>query len=233
MLLTVRRQSTVELDVERIAEQLILNSKLGYHIYLCEDGELRYDVPCSRDGKNTLLTFYVKNVNREWELEELDEDTRTPLLEEVEREFKRGIHSLIEEAEKVARSAIDDFKIEKWKYKYDIYLGEGLVPIGEATGVFVEIVGAYELTIGTRNKPDSVIMSDMEKIRELISRWENYMRNNVFRKIERYEPRIESYDINYDVVRVFKGRVVVGIPIASEGLLTAIGLIRETQNGRN
>ncbi|MEM0332518.1 MAG: hypothetical protein QXO73_06040 [Archaeoglobaceae archaeon] len=211
---------------------MILNSALGIHLYLCENGELWYKVPCSRYGENTLMTFYVKDFD--WKLlKELDEDTKTPLLEEVVREIKESIYSLVEEAKEVARSATDDFKIEKLKYKYDIYLGEGLIPIGEATGVLVRIDGTYRITVAKYDKPESVIMSDIEKIRELISRWENYMRNNVFQKIERYEPRIESYTIDYDVTQYFKGKVVVDIPIVSEGLLTAIRLVRETQNGRN
>ncbi|MEM4965134.1 MAG: hypothetical protein QXT13_13390 [Pyrobaculum sp.] len=233
MSLTVRRQNAVDFDPKQIAEQLVLNSAPVTYVYLCEDGTLKYNTPCSEHGKRTLMTFYVKG--ERWDtLEELDDDTRTPLLEEVEREFKRSIRSLIDEVKDFVDSGDDEFEVTKWIYEYDIYLGEGLVPIGEATGVYTRVVGAYELTLRTYDKPDRTVKSNIGKIQKAISEWENRVRNSdVFQKIEKYKPIIESDIIDLRNEYIVRGKVVVDIPIVSEGLVTAIRLVRETQNGRN
>ncbi|MEM0479127.1 MAG: hypothetical protein QXS16_02260 [Pyrobaculum sp.] len=234
MPLTLRRRNVISFDPERIAEQLILNSELGHHIYLCEDGELKYYVPCSEDGKRTLVTFYVKDEKMTF-LKELDKDIRTPLLEEVEREFKRSVQSLIEEVKNLVDSAINDFYISKQIYKYDIYLGEGLVPIGEATGVLVRVNGEYELKLDIRDKTISMINRNMGKLRELINKWENNMRTStILKKIEKYEPKIDNNITGFkDKFILITGGVTVDIPIASEGLLTAINLVRESQNDKS
>ncbi|MEM4439170.1 MAG: hypothetical protein QW680_11160 [Pyrobaculum sp.] len=165
MSLTVRRQNVIEFDPKQIAEQLVLNSAPDTHVYLCEDGTLKYDAPCSKHGKRTLMTFYVKDVKRTT-LKELDEDTRVPLLEEVESEFKRGLNSFIYHVKDYVDFKTDEFNIVKWKYKYDIYLGEGLVPIGDATGVFARVVGAYDLRLKTHDKPDRTVKSNIGKIQK-------------------------------------------------------------------
>ncbi|MEM0467928.1 MAG: hypothetical protein QXT27_01855, partial [Pyrobaculum sp.] len=75
MPLTVRRQNTFDFDPKQIAEQLVLNSAPDTYVYLCEDGTLKYNTPCSKHGKRTLMTFYIKG-EKSSTLEELDEDTR-------------------------------------------------------------------------------------------------------------------------------------------------------------
>ncbi|MEM0479130.1 MAG: hypothetical protein QXS16_02275 [Pyrobaculum sp.] len=145
----VKTRQSIDLDPLQAAEEVVKFSiKLRTPIYVCNDGEVLHE-PCSVFGKNTVVTFNIKDVERKFVFElnpdKIDEDVRTPLIEEVVKTVREHTDALLKEASKMTKFASDYFNITYYKFVYDVYLGEMMVPIGEASGAFFRLEGYFKI----------------------------------------------------------------------------------------
>lgn len=119
-----RRTNKLNLDLERIINNVVINSYQYIHLYVCNDGSVTARREECRDG--VLVSFFPKDVD-------VDFDFDHPLVDRVSEAMERitGNESLI----------------HKEKIVYDVYLGD-LIPLGETTAHKVKIM-AYTTRKGS------------------------------------------------------------------------------------
>ncbi|MEM4964094.1 MAG: hypothetical protein QXT13_08100, partial [Pyrobaculum sp.] len=142
---SVEAEQSVDLDPLQVAEDVIkLSRSLGLYSYVCNDGKI-LSVPCSKVGRKTIVSLYMRDFKSksisDLNPDEIEEDVRTPLIEEVVKTIRDHTDTLLSEASKIVKNTDKRFDITYYKFVYDAYLGEMMIPIGEVTGAFFRLEG--------------------------------------------------------------------------------------------
>ncbi|MEM0467910.1 MAG: hypothetical protein QXT27_01760 [Pyrobaculum sp.] len=162
-------------------------------------------------------------------LQDLDEDVRTPLVEEVRRKVNEIVGAFIENVKNVVDDVRHNSVMIKRKAVYDVYLGEDMVPIGEASAVAFGIDGELRLLVKPSDGGYEELMRRLRELDELIKKLGNELRS----EMEKYGAMVKT-GVTDQTIAWTNGHLIAvnywaDVLIIPDSMQIAISLIRDAQ----
>lgn len=217
-----------DIDPVRVVGDLLISTfDSGFSLYLCNDGGV-WPFPCSEGRKKTLLSFHSKDL-KHMRIQDLDEDVRTPLVEEVKRKVNEIVGAFIENVKNVADVVKHDSAMIKRKAVYDVYLGEDMVPIGEASAVAFIIDGELKLLVKPSDGGYEELVRRLRELDELVKKLGNELRS----EMEKYGAMVKTGATKQTITWTGGHLIAVNywadVLVIPESMQLAISLTRDAQ----